>query len=497
VEIDLTSQATLIATADRLLSAEELRSLSGRVDVLEMRADRVGECDVDSLRAHFSARTLFTLRSREEGGGFGGSLEERHRVIEEASSKYDFVDLELRRDLTADVLACVPPEKRIISWHGGPTDLGALQGILEDMTEIPAAYYKLVSDARKSGEELAPLALLLSCRRTDVVAFASGTLGCWTRLIAPRLGAPVIYVAAGARPAAPGQIPLSILERDYGGARLREIECLRGVVGQRAERSLSPRLHNTLYRHLNIPALYVPFSVDSFGDFWLEIVEGGSLEVLGFPLVGLSVTAPYKEIAMAVAGATSPFAEAVASANTLVLRGRVWEADSTDAGGVIEPLRQRGIGLDGKNVAVLGAGGAGRAVAAQLHRAGARVALVNRSSRRGQESAKTVGLPYIRLRDFQPGEYNLIVNATSLGSDSTDNLPFEAKILAADAAVVDLVYLADGPTPLVEQVEASGRIAVDGREVLLQQAVAQFRLMTGQDLPVDLGRETLGLGSGG
>ena len=96
------------------------------------------------------------------------------------------------------------------------------------------------------------------------------------------------------------------------------------------------------------------------------------------------------------------------------------------------------------------------------------------------------------LAALEPGSFDVLVNATSLGHLPGDDLPFDVEKLAPEAAVLDLVY-GEEPTDLVQQTRARGSIAIDGREVLLHQAVAQFRVMTGRELPVDLGRELLGL----
>src|SRR5690606_4996535 len=144
---------------------------------------------------------------------------------------------------------------------------------------------------------LPPLVLLAEQRRSDLVCFAGGEVGFWTRLVAPRLGAPIVYASATDEPAAPGMPSLAALERDYALPALPPVAALRGVAGRPALASLSPRLHNAAYRALGLPALFVPFEVEHFGDFWLEIVEPETLERIGNPLTGLAVTAPHKDVA--------------------------------------------------------------------------------------------------------------------------------------------------------------------------------------------------------
>ena len=487
-------RATLVATLTTAPAEGDLEALAG-MDVLEVRADLLGDLDPAPLRARFAGRLLYTLRSRAEGGAFDGSPDRRRRRLLDAAEQFDLVDLEAERDLAPDLLAAVPPEQRILSWHGPSAGLAALQARFERLAEVPARLYKLVPAAAQAGEELAPLLLLHGLRRRDVAAFASGAAGAWTRLLAPRLGAPVVYGAAGAVPGAPGQIPLRRLCSDFGLPDLPPVTTLFGLVGNPVFHSLSPRLHNGAYRELGIPALYVPFHVASFGDFWLEVVESGVLDGLGFGVRGLSVTAPYKEAALAVAGAESPLAGRIGAANTLVWNQGVWEAESTDPEGVVLPLTERGLDPRGMRAAVVGTGGGGRSAAVGLAAAGAQVTLANRGSERGERAAADLELPYVPLADFDPAAYDLLINATALGRRPSDPLPFDVEAVRPGAVVVDLVYEAEkpGPTPLLAAAEARGAIGVDGREVLLSQGLGQFRMMTGWDLPAPIARRLLGL----
>jgi 3-dehydroquinate dehydratase/shikimate dehydrogenase len=491
-------RATLVATLTTPLPGAGLdpADLAG-VEWLEVRADLIGDIDPDRLRARFPGKLLFTLRSRDEGGAGESSPERRARMLIEAAARFDLVDLEAARDLGPEVLRAIPPERRILSWHGGPCDLEALAGVLAGMVSTPAALYKLVPAATKPGEELPPLHLLAELRREGradgVAAFASGAGGVWTRFVAPYLGAPVVYGALGELPGAPGQPTIARLRGDYGLPELRPIERLFGIAGNPVAHSLSPRLHNAAYRELGIPALYLPFHAESFGDFWLEVVEGGGLEGLGFPLRGLSVTAPYKEAALAVAGAESPLVTHIGAANTLVWNDGVWEAEATDPDGVVLPLRDRGIAIAGRAAAVVGAGGAGRSAAVGLIRAGAEVMLFNRDDGRGRAAAERLRVPCEPLETFDPGRFDVVVQATSLGRQAGDPLPFAVEELRPGAVLLDLVYLLDRPTPLLAAAARRGVVTVDGREVLVDQARGQFRMMTGRELPVELSLRLAGL----
>lgn len=491
------NRATLVATLTTPPPAAGLdpRSLE-EVDWLEVRADLAGELDPELSRARFPGRLLYTLRSREEGGADESSPEGRRRRLLAGAERYDLVDLEVDRDLEPELLAAIPAEKRVITWHGAPAapaPLDRLEEVFSRMAAHPAALYKLVPAANRPGEELAPLRLLHALRRRDVLAFASGLAGAWTRYLAPRLGAPFVYGSQGEVPGAPGQPTIERLRRDFGLPALRPVETLFGILGNPVTHSLSPRLHNAAYAELGIPALYLPFHTEAFGDFWLEVVESGVLEAIGYPLRGFSVTAPLKEAALAVAGAESPLVTLIGAANTLVCNQGVWEAEATDPDGVVLPLLDRGLQLAGMRVAVLGAGGAGRSAVAGLVRAGAEVTLFNRDAGRGARAAERLRVPCEALADFAPDRFETVVHATSLGRAPDDPLPFETGRLRPGAVVIDLVYLLDRPSPLLEAAERAGAIAVDGREVLIDQARGQFRMMTGRELPLPLCRRLAGL----
>lgn len=485
-------RATLVATLTRPPAAGELAALPPGVDWLEVRADLTGELDPAELRRDFPGKLLYTLRSAAERGAYGGGAVERRQRLRRAVETYDLVDLEGDRDLVAEVLEVVPPERRLVSWHGAPEPLVDLEHRLAHLRKTPAALYKLVVFAQQPAEALRPLELLCLERHDDLVAFAAGAVGTWTRLVAAYLGAPWIYGSAGADPAAPGQLPVSRLVEDYGLPELRPISALCGVVGLPALHSLSPRLHNAGFRALALPFLYVPFEAPNLGDFWLEVVEDTLLPDCGMPLKGLSVTTPFKASAVAVAGALSPIAERLSVANTLVFRDGVWEGDSTDGEGVLLALGWHGVPIAGARVAVVGAGGAGRVAALALALAGASVTLVNRDEERGGAVAAGLALPFEPLAAFTPAGFDVIVQATALGRSAADALPFPVDELGPGVVVVELVYGAE-PTPLARAARAAGAAVIDGREVLLGQALGQFRRMTGHELPLAVGRRALGL----
>lgn len=490
--------ATLVASLTEAPSAsgDEVRALSELADCLEVRADLVGDLGVDWLRERFAGELLYTLRSEAEGGR--GTVEpERRAALLSAARGYDLIDIEADRDLGRAVLEAVEPRRRLVSWHGRARNLKVLQGRLRQVSGVEARLYKLVTEVRNSGEELVPLELLLGEGRRDIAAFSMGVVGAWTRLVAPRMGAPWIYGAAGKLAAAPGQPSVERLRVDYGVPNLRRASRLFGVVGHPAAHSLSPRLHNAGYRDRGEEALYVAFDAPSFETFWREIVLSDFFDRAGLPLSGLSVTAPHKAAALAAASEAGDLARGTQGANTLLpcrngAATRRWRAESTDPEGVVGPLRRGGIDPEGREAVVIGAGGAGRAAALGLAAAGAEVALANRTESTGRAAAESLGVAFVPLEELKPGDFDIVVNATSLGHRADDPFPCDPAALRASAAAVELVY-GGGPTPWSQTLAARGMMVVDGREVLLHQGLSQFEAMTGRALPFAVGAAALGL----
>ncbi|MFF4865617.1 hypothetical protein ACFY3J_28600 [Streptomyces sp. NPDC001231] len=483
-------RARLVAVAAEPedLTPRCLRRLAEVADELEVRADLVGDPDPSRLRRHFRGPLTYSLRSARHGGrSTVGPVERRTRLLR-AADHYELVDLEAMDDVQPELLAAIPARQRRVSWHASEhaerSGGGCRAGLLEAsgrlrkrfaaMSAVPAALYLLVPRSGTHYGSTAPL-LLTGLGRTDVTAFASGPVGTWTRVLAPWLGAPVVFGRAGA-PEADGMPSVSRLMSDYGLPALPPLSGLFGIAGRAPGGSLSPRLHNAALRELRLPALYLPFKVDRFSRFWRWSFDFGSLG--GLPLRGLTVTAPHKESALQVADVAGPDALGCGAANLLWLDAGCWRAATTDAVAALRALALVGVDPSGRRAAVIGCGGAGRAVAWALHEVGARVTLVNRGIAHGLEASSQLGLPYVPLSRFSPAGYALLTHATPL----VEREPFPVAAADWDAVVLEMAYR-DPPTALTRATHARGLVGIDGWEVLFVEVREQFRLMTGHPMP--------------
>jgi 3-dehydroquinate dehydratase/shikimate dehydrogenase len=474
----------LVATVTTPLHPEDILEIPTETTWLQIRADVVDDVPADGLRKYFPGKLLYSLRSEQAGGKFDGLQEERRNRLIAAAKSYDLVELEADSDLVPEVLAAIPSTKRLISCRVPVCDVSQLQSGFQKIATFAARYYCMNTTAARTSEGLQTLLFLQALQRKDVVARCDGPSGLWSRLLAPYFGAPLLFAQLDHEARALGELHLQQLIADYGFPVIRPIRELYGMVGNRLFQSPSPRLHNAAYRELDHPALFLPFHVERFEEFWREIVQSADFQSLGMPIRGLVIVSPHKEAAISVANASSSMVRKAAASNIFVHRNDGWEAETTDPES-IAVIRQE----CPPRAAVIGCGGAGRAVAAALQQAGSDVTLVNRGLKRGEYAVELLGLPFVPLSEFRAEGFDLIVNATPVGRDH-DGFPFITETLSNDTLVIDLAYGAE-PTPLVSAVQARGGTAIDGHDVLLTQVRKQFQLMTGMEMPASIGRETV------
>lgn len=479
----------LVANISTPQAALEIDKVPGTVSWLQIRTDLIGDIPADWLRSHFAGKLLYTLRSYAAGGKFDRSKAERRQRLTAAARDYDLVELEADADLIPELMDAIPAPKRMIVWRGEVCASGQLQARFKEMARVSARYYCLLLKADKASDGLQPLLLLNTLKRADVVAYCDGPAGLWSQLLSPSLGSPLLFGNLHDAMPYAGELRIQQLMDDYGFPALPPVRELYGMVGTRIFQSPSPRLHNMAYRILNHPARFLPFHVEQFDDFWEKMVESGLLESLGFPIQGLVIVSPYKESVLTVAGASSFMVKRAGASNVFMRKNGIWEADTTDPE-TIANVKD----LSPVKAAVIGCGGAGRAVAAALQQTGSEVTLVNRGLRRGEVAVRLLGLPFVPLSEFRANGFNLIVNATPVGKEN-DGFPFIIDTLDSGTMVIDLAY-GSHPTPLVSAVLARGGAVIDGYDVLLTQVRKQFQLLTGLEMPAEIGRGVVLDGNG-
>lgn len=241
-----------------------------------------------------------------------------------------------------------------------------------------------------------------------------------------------------------------------------------GIAGNPVAHSLSPVIHNAWLAAGGIDGVYVPFAPADAAGFDSLVAAGRAGLIMG-----LNVTAPFKEQAFALADQATAAARLTSSANILQFEnGRVL-ADSSDGIGLIRGLNEQAPDLDvgGRPVVMLGAGGAARAGSGALVEAGAEVRIVNRSPERAQALAADLG-PSVRVMaadDAFDGAV-LVINALTVAP----SIDFDR--IAPGTVVMDMTYKPLA-TPFLTAARERGLPTVDGLAMLIGQAAPSFEAL--------------------
>ena len=269
-----------------------------------------------------------------------------------------------------------------------------------------------------------------------------------------------------------------------------------GLIGWPVEHSLSPAMHNSAFDEMGLDWIYVPLPVHP--DAVQEALSG--LAALNF--VGANVTVPHKQAVMRYMDELSEAARTTGAVNTIHIQDGKFIGYNTDAAGFMNSLLEQNCDPKGLRVAVLGAGGAARAVVFALARAeAATVTVFNRTAERAaflvDDLADT--FPDSQL-SFAPltseslaalaDDVNLVINTTSAGmSPSSAESPWPLDVpIPGQVSICDLVY---NPleTTFLNRARAAGVTTIDGLGMLVHQGARAFRIWTGQDPPIDAMRQ--------
>jgi 3-dehydroquinate dehydratase len=323
---------------------QAIRALRDDHDMVEVRLDAFGGRDVEPFRGLTSKPMIFTNR--------GG---------EPVDSDFGLIDVEYGRKVKY-------PDRTVLSFHDfeGMPDV---DNVLSAMTAFGCAHTKLAVTPHTLREN----EKLLASVKPGITIIGMGDGGLYSRILAPFLGSELFFAGN----AAPGQIPLDRALLIYGDRKLRKPEKIFAIAGYPARQSLSPTIHNPLFRKNGVAGAYTIASFETFAEI-AEAFDRGAI-------AGLSITAPFKTEALAFArhiGAdVRPNAAAADAINTLVKTSSGVIADNTDVDGFEILLR----GVHARKAAVVGAGATARAAIVALQRSGKAIRVYNRSPKLGAE----------------------------------------------------------------------------------------------------------------
>jgi shikimate dehydrogenase len=259
------------------------------------------------------------------------------------------------------------------------------------------------------------------------------------------------------------------------------------VIGDPVRHSLSPRLHNAGFAALGLDWTYVACPVAE-GEA-AQAVK--AMRTLG--IEGLSVTMPHKKSVVAAVDDLSPTAAKLGAVNCVTRDGDRLIGENTDGIGFVDSLwSQLQMDPDGLTIVIVGAGGAARSIALATAEHGAKVGILNRTAESAQQLVEIVGTSSAVVEAEAIRDADLVVNATSLGMNEDDSLPFDLNFLSKGQSVIDLIY-EPKKTALLTEAESLGVRTLNGVAMLLHQAGEQFRLWTGCEPPLQEMAQAVGL----
>ncbi|MEK6325595.1 MAG: shikimate dehydrogenase [Acidobacteriota bacterium] len=474
-----------------------IRQAAAVADLIEIRLDYLNDFDFadhGNLRALLQDKPLpviITCRATSEGGK--QLVDDRIRLsllIEGARRLADYCDIEAAHYEEAARLS--PDLSRlIVSYHNFDETPSDLNAIYDRVTALPAAVHKIVTRANTVTDSLAILKLLDRARTEgrDLIALAMGAAGVITRVLGPAWGSFLTYCALRpGRESAPAQPDCAEMMNTYHVHQVSRRTSTTGIIGSPVAHSASPAMHNRAFAALDLDFVYLPFEVDDLAEFFHRFLIPATREI-DWDFRGLSVTIPHKSAVIPLLDKVDSTAREVGAVNTVVVSEGLLTGYNTDVQGAMEPL-QKVCALEGESCAVIGAGGAARAVIYGLVERGARVSVFARKPEKARSLSQAFGVLVSPIEALQSSDVSVVINTTPVGmrGHSEGSSPVPGAWLLGRRIAYDLVY---NPleTRFLADARAAGCRTISGLDMLVAQAALQFELWTGRKPPVDAMRQ--------
>lgn len=496
----------LAESADQMLVKMRKAKEAG-ADLVEVRLDFLKNFnptqDLELLIKQAPLPTLFTFRPTWEGGEYNGDESKRQealRLAMELGADYIDVEHKVAHDFFNSIQGKKPEKAKIIvsshNYENTPSveELGDLVARIQatgaDIVKVATTALDITDNAR--------IFQVLVNSQVPMIGLAMAERGLMSRILAAKFGGFLTFGALEAEAtSAPGQPTIKDLLELYNFRQIGADTKVHGVIGKPIGHSKSPHLYNAAFKSVGFNGIYLPLLVDSVAKF-----------VSGFAspdFVGYSYTIPHKEDGLRCCDEIDPIAKAIGAISCMIRRAdgslMGYNVDYLGAIGAIEEALRGSNGtsassspLAGKLFVVMGAGGAGKALAYGGYEKGARVVVANRTFGKAQELASKVGGQAItleELKDFHPEEGMILANTTSVGmKPRIDDTPLPKEALKHYSLVFDAIYTPK-LTRLLREAQECGATTVYGTEMFINQAFVQFERFTGLPAPKQVFRDVL------
>ena len=470
-------------------------------DVAELRVDCLDSDDRLSIRRFpelAGLPVILTIRRDVDGGYFTGGEGNRVKLFAtglayaDADKRHNFAYVDIEEDFDVPSLeeAARTFGTRIIrSCHN-------LKGEIED---IPLK----IKSMKRVGDEVVKVAMAVNTtadvlrvlkasrdeevRDMDKILICMGHYGIYSRILAERFGSLLSYSSALSErevPGAPGQMDVRELAELYHFRRVTKKTKVYGVVGNPLKATVGPWFFNTVFNLENRDAVYIPFPTTSIGDLFDICDELG--------VQGLSITVPFKETVFSKLAKSSDAVKSIGACNTMYRFDGGWLGENTDCTGFSGSLLQfvNKKNLKRQKVTIIGAGGAARAVAAEIFRFGGSALILNRTALKAKNIAQQYNFRWGALDSQGIGAMakfsNIIIQTTSVGMDGYEAAdPLELYSFSGKEAVMDLIYT-PAETPFLKRAAEAGCRTMNGYDMVVRQACLQYSCFFDRDIPQQL-----------
>ncbi|KAM3231479.1 bifunctional 3-dehydroquinate dehydratase/shikimate dehydrogenase, chloroplastic isoform X1 [Capsicum chacoense] len=506
---DLLVYTTLECESPEEMAACMHKAKQEGADLVELCIDSLTFSHISQVEHLLKQRTLPSIVSfRPRNSEWKKACIQVLKLAVELDVEFVEVDREVVCDeVMAELMSRRSNSKIIVSSYvngGNPTE-ERLCNLIINLQSTGADVVKLVIDVAYI-TDVAPVFHMLTHTQVPLIARAAGDRGLISQLLGPKYGAFFICGSLGGK-STPGLPPLTSIKEVYKLEYVNPDTRVFGVISNPVGHSKGPLLHNPAFRHTGYNGIYVPLLVDNVKEFFRVFSCND--------YAGFSVGIPHKEAAVRCCDEVDPLAKSIGAVNTIIRRPSdskligyntdceacvtaIEDALRVTFQGKIFPERKKTHGhasnvspIAGKLFVLVGAGGAGRAIAFGAKSRGARVVIFNRKYERAKALAAAVSgeaLPYEHLNDFCPEMGMILANASAVGMQpKSDQTPVSKEALRSYELVFDAVYTPRN-TRLLQEAAEVGATVVSGVEMFVRQALGQFKLFTDGLAPVDFMR---------
>ncbi len=465
------------------------------IDIVELRVD----CLAPDERLQFRSfpevadiPCILTIRRKSDGGQFvegEGSrtaLLARGLAFADTDPRKNFAYIDLEEDIQV-------PSIEEAARAFGTRIIRSVHDMNGPISDIAARVRRL----RKTKDEIAKIAFLprnlsdvtnlfreaQTLENEDYILIAMGPYGLPSRVLAPVVGSCVTFVSSeeSIRQAgnALGHLDPVTINETYRVRSISDSTRVFGVTGNPLTATSSPAIHNSGYARQGIDAVYVPIRAETIE----ETIDFA--DTIG--ITGLSVTFPFKETVLPNLQAISAQTGEIGACNTILKTDEGWEGFNTDAPGfsraLLEFLGRRD--LKRMRIAIIGAGGAAKAIAHAVRALGGKACVFNRTTDKARELAQQYNFKWASLdagnRILLETYSDVIIQTTNVGmTPDSDCDPIEFYSFTGHEAVYDVIYHPER-TKMLKRAQKAGCRVCNGYTMLQYQAYIQYKLFTGVD----------------